>query len=704
MHASQTKSSYVSRRFRPFNCTYKAHHNEEVTIEMLQVEFEKFKQLETTTEQLEFVKYRKTPTSPEEGGADGDDKSSPPEGKAAFSTDIEKKNDDHPSIEQRLEELFAPQRTPTRPATLKAPKKRPSSPPHSQENHEVPRDRPSPIRLPSKRPEAVRKNPTSSRSRRPTYDSRPPRVVHRQSTHQKVQRPRRWSPSHLKSRSFPTLCIPLPILLVVKQIMNPGKVDSTNPNHYVDYIILNGLIVTLISNNTIIANYTGAGQSPALPAVDIRRLRRHLYRRLPLFLTEQKLSEEIGRLSLNEDRFEVRYSGQMGKLFTLRDFNVGERLLGYRGIIEMQEEASAGDDFFTLDELELLAEAATQGTLYSHRVPTIIQTAATYYRSDLMRQLQKQKEEAMQLNRGISDSLASLCRPRQISTVAEIDDLGKSPEIIVIDDDDVDQDDVEQETPQAGESEASEISQTMDSSSAFSEASKGQKAFQEPTADQASQISTSLSDTHAVGSNLSGTADPSQTSHEAGDAVGNACEKPNPAATAAVELQPVANGREHQASQEQQASPEHVVTKPSAAAVVQESREPRTSSRIQFGYWKCQKRGCGHKDIVIAWGKDELKRHIGNHHKSGTCRCCIEGCSRIMNRPSAFREHLMKSHKLTVDELSPEQNRRLMDTEKAYYDKWELDVNRYFPPEAFIRHIWDPRPLPAKVRMRAGEQ
>ncbi|KAK0415645.1 hypothetical protein QR680_012039 [Steinernema hermaphroditum] len=60
MHASQTKSSYVSRRFRPFNCTYKAHHNEEVTIEMLQVEFEKFKQLETTTEQLEFVKYRKT--------------------------------------------------------------------------------------------------------------------------------------------------------------------------------------------------------------------------------------------------------------------------------------------------------------------------------------------------------------------------------------------------------------------------------------------------------------------------------------------------------------------------------------------------------------------------------------------------------------------------------------------------------------------
>ncbi|KAK0415647.1 hypothetical protein QR680_012039 [Steinernema hermaphroditum] len=333
----------------------------------------------------------------------------------------------------------------------------------------------------------------------------------------------------------------------------------------------------------------------------------------------------------------------------------------------MQEEASAGDDFFTLDELELLAEAATQGTLYSHRVPTIIQTAATYYRSDLMRQLQKQKEEAMQLNRGISDSLASLCRPRQISTVAEIDDLGKSPEIIVIDDDDVDQDDVEQETPQAGESEASEISQTMDSSSAFSEASKGQKAFQEPTADQA-------------------------------------CEKPNPAATAAVELQPVANGREHQASQEQQASPEHVVTKPSAAAVVQESREPRTSSRIQFGYWKCQKRGCGHKDIVIAWGKDELKRHIGNHHKSGTCRCCIEGCSRIMNRPSAFREHLMKSHKLTVDELSPEQNRRLMDTEKAYYDKWELDVNRYFPPEAFIRHIWDPRPLPAKVRMRAGEQ
>ncbi|KAK0406601.1 hypothetical protein QR680_018679 [Steinernema hermaphroditum] len=131
------------------------------------------------------------PTSPEEGGADGDDKSSPPEGKAAFSTDIEKKNDDHPSIEQRLEELFAPQRTPTRPATLKAPKKRPSSPQHSQENHEVPRDRPSPIRLPSKRPEAERKNPASSRSRRPTYDSRPPRVVHRQSTRQEVQRPRR---------------------------------------------------------------------------------------------------------------------------------------------------------------------------------------------------------------------------------------------------------------------------------------------------------------------------------------------------------------------------------------------------------------------------------------------------------------------------------------------------------------------------------
>ncbi|KAK0427842.1 hypothetical protein QR680_010449 [Steinernema hermaphroditum] len=105
----------------------------------------------------------------------------------AFSTDIEKKNDDHPSIEQRLEEIFAPQRTPTRPATLKAPKKRPSSPPHSQENHEVPRDRPSPIRLPSKRPEAERKNPTYSHSRRPTYDSRPPRVVHRQSTRQEVQ-------------------------------------------------------------------------------------------------------------------------------------------------------------------------------------------------------------------------------------------------------------------------------------------------------------------------------------------------------------------------------------------------------------------------------------------------------------------------------------------------------------------------------------
>ncbi|KAK0398998.1 hypothetical protein QR680_002855 [Steinernema hermaphroditum] len=133
---------------------------------------------------IETMTHASKPTSPEEGGADGDGKSSPPEGKAAFSTDIEKKNDDHPSIEQRLEELFAPQRTPTRPATLKAPKKRPSSPPHSEENHEVPRDRPSPIRLPSKRPEAERKNPTSSRSRRPTYDSRPPRVVHRQSTRQ----------------------------------------------------------------------------------------------------------------------------------------------------------------------------------------------------------------------------------------------------------------------------------------------------------------------------------------------------------------------------------------------------------------------------------------------------------------------------------------------------------------------------------------
>ncbi|KAK0393670.1 hypothetical protein QR680_000345 [Steinernema hermaphroditum] len=36
-----------------------------------------------------------------------------------------------------------------------------------------------------------RKNPTSSHSRRPTYDSRPPRVVHRQSTRQEVQRPGR---------------------------------------------------------------------------------------------------------------------------------------------------------------------------------------------------------------------------------------------------------------------------------------------------------------------------------------------------------------------------------------------------------------------------------------------------------------------------------------------------------------------------------
>ncbi|KAK0415614.1 hypothetical protein QR680_012027 [Steinernema hermaphroditum] len=420
------------------------------------------------------------------------------------------------------------------------------------------------------------------------------------------------------------------------------------------------------------------------------------------------------------------------------------------GITEMQKAA------FTSEELELLTEVATHRTLFGHRVPTIIQIAATVYRNALVRHLQKQKEEAMQLNRGINDSLASLCCPSPIrSTVAEIDGRGKSPEIITIDDDDM-----EQETPQAGESEASEISQAVESSSAFSEvdstqeihqesityqasestlaevagrgkspeisdgddmdhdgveqetlqeekseaseisqimdhsstyseASKGQETLQEPAADQGSQISTSLSDTRAVGSNLSGTADPSQISHEAGGVGGNKiCEKPNARVTAAVELRPAANDGEHQASQKLRPLPRRVFVKPSKppsrAAMVQEPSEPRTSSRIQSGYWKCQKQGCGDNNIVKARGNDELIRHIGDHHKSGPCRCCMEDCDALLSKANKLREHLKEAHKLTISQLKPEQRRRLMNIKKAYYDAFTSELSTYFPPEAFF--------------------
>ncbi|KAK0402583.1 hypothetical protein QR680_016416 [Steinernema hermaphroditum] len=74
----------------------------------------------------------------------------------------------------------------------------------------------------------------------------------------------------------------------------------------------------------------------------------------------------------------------------------------------MSEHAQEVDDFYTIDELELLTEVATKGTLDGRRVPAVVKDATKHYRDSIMRQVSASAGQLCSQMRDVNETLRAL--------------------------------------------------------------------------------------------------------------------------------------------------------------------------------------------------------------------------------------------------------------------------------------------------------
>ncbi|KAK0415686.1 hypothetical protein QR680_012056 [Steinernema hermaphroditum] len=83
-------------------------------------------------------------------------------------------------------------------------------------------------------------------------------------------------------------------------------------------------------------------------------------------------------------------------------------------------------DFYTLEELELLAEVATRGTMEGRKVPKIVRDSTKHYRRRLLDQLKDQAEEVHRSHSNaleeINETVVALSCDQVHQEIYEIDD------------------------------------------------------------------------------------------------------------------------------------------------------------------------------------------------------------------------------------------------------------------------------------------
>ncbi|KAK0415550.1 hypothetical protein QR680_011999 [Steinernema hermaphroditum] len=99
------------------------------------------------------------------------------------------------------------------------------------------------------------------------------------------------------------------------------------------------------------------------------------------------------------------------------------------------------------------------------------------------------------------------------------------------------------------------------------------------------------------------------------------------------------------------------------------------------GTWQCQ-----HCNATVkARGKRDLMQHAMKHEDiMQSSPCFIEGCPKICHWGYSLRAHLMMKHRISAGGLTSEQRQKLIESERAFFEKMEPRMEKYFPPQALI--------------------
>ncbi|TKR95128.1 hypothetical protein L596_009338 [Steinernema carpocapsae] len=97
---------------------------------------------------------------------------------------------------------------------------------------------------------------------------------------------------------------------------------------------------------------------------------------------------------------------------------------------------------------------------------------------------------------------------------------------------------------------------------------------------------------------------------------------------------------------------------------------------------------------------NEFLLHIGKHEKLH-CYCFMEGCDKSLKTCKTLVMHVNEKHNLRSSELDSRQYHLLMTAKTEFYRKAAKFLDRYFPPESFVRffnrkkrnatHLKDPK-------------
>ncbi|KAK0413857.1 hypothetical protein QR680_007029 [Steinernema hermaphroditum] len=82
-------------------------------------------------------------------------------------------------------------------------------------------------------------------------------------------------------------------------------------------------------------------------------------------------------------------------------------------------------------------------------------------------------------------------------------------------------------------------------------------------------------------------------------------------------------------------------------------------------------------------GERDLLNHVGAH-EGISCSCVVDGCDKLV-KPYTLRTHLVNGHALHADHLAKQQYHKLRRTLASFYKTARTKLNKYFPPEAFLR-------------------
>ncbi|KAK0415685.1 hypothetical protein QR680_012056 [Steinernema hermaphroditum] len=347
----------------------------------------------------------------------------------------------------------------------------------------------------------------------------------------------------------------------------------------------------------------------------------------------------------------------------------------------LQRTMSEEGDFYTLEELELLAEVATRGTMEGRKVPKIVRDSTKHYRRRLLDQLKDQAEE---VHRSHSNALEEINE-----TVVALSCDQVHQEIYEIDDD--------EETRLDQIADANDIRDIEDDSTAvITSESDDEDTQRGPSAEATTptvQFRSGLWQCRSCKAILKGYRRNGLLRHvgvhEGGthpiscfiEGCRTKC-KWGHALRAHLRHEHKLSARNLTAEQRGRLIEKERISYEKLELSLHKYF-PFLSSRVDKlveRLWQCQ---VCQKQLIGAHEHNLLK-HIGTHENIFS-RCPIAGCAETCRTTSGLRNHLKKYHRLRAADLSAEQHGRLLEDERRLYESARNHLARYFPSGAKLQ-------------------